>query len=178
MYHTLREQLSPISEIPKCVLTSSSLKVVFDNTNRALPIDFDEVSIERVVHRDSANEYFINGSTVRYLERWALESEGRGGTNNKLADSFIYETGSKSVITSLGHLEGEEVVCWGNGKDLGTYTVSGGAITPSETVTSHCTGLGYDATFKSTKLAYAASMGTAFHHLLTRDRNIVLMILL
>ena len=105
----------------------------------------------------------INGNTVRYLERWALESEGRGGTTNKLADSFIYETGSKSVITSLGHLEGEEVVCWGNGKDLGTYTVSGGAITPSEIVTSHCTGLGYDATFKSTKLAYAASMGTALN---------------
>ncbi len=43
----------------------ASVKLVFDNTTKALGIDFDEVSIERVVHRDSANEYFINGSAVR-----------------------------------------------------------------------------------------------------------------
>lgn len=108
----------------------------------------------------------INGVAVRYLERWALESEGHGGTNNKLADSYIYETGvSKSTITGLSHLEGETVVLWGNGKDLGTYTVSGGSITPSETVTSYCVGLGYTATFKSAKLAYAASMGTALNQM-------------
>ena len=43
----------------------ASVKVVFDNTNRMFNIDFDEVSIERVVHRDSVNEYFINGTSVR-----------------------------------------------------------------------------------------------------------------
>lgn len=108
----------------------------------------------------------IDGSTVRYLERWALESEGRGGTNNKLADSFIYETGvSKNIITGLDHLEGESVVLWGNGKDLGFYTVSSGSITASETVTSYCVGLPYDATFKSSKLAYAAGMGTALNQI-------------
>lgn len=104
----------------------------------------------------------VNGSTVRYLERWALESEGRGGTSNKLADSFVYYSGAAvSTITGLSHLEGEEVVLWGNGKDLGTYTVTSGAITPSESVTSYCVGLGYTADFLSTKLAYAAGMGTA-----------------
>ncbi|MBA3550775.1 hypothetical protein H0W32_01030, partial [Patescibacteria group bacterium] len=46
-------------------LNRASVKVVFDNTKRILNVDFDEVSIERVVHRDSANEYFINGSAVR-----------------------------------------------------------------------------------------------------------------
>lgn len=46
-------------------LNRASVKVVFDNTKRILNIDFDEVTIERVVHRDSANEYFINGSAVR-----------------------------------------------------------------------------------------------------------------
>src|SRR5690606_18384503 len=30
-----------------------------------LNIDFDEVAIERVIHRDSLSEYFINGSAVR-----------------------------------------------------------------------------------------------------------------
>lgn len=43
----------------------AGVKLVFDNSKRELNIDFDEVSLERIVHRDSANEYFINGSAVR-----------------------------------------------------------------------------------------------------------------
>ena len=43
----------------------ASVKVVFDNTSKFLPVDFDEVVVERVVHRDSVNEYLINGSQVR-----------------------------------------------------------------------------------------------------------------
>ena len=43
----------------------ADVKVIFDNSRRFLNIDFDEVSIERVVNRDSSNEYFINGSQVR-----------------------------------------------------------------------------------------------------------------
>lgn len=43
----------------------ASVKVTFDNTSKFLPVDFDEVTIERVVHRDSVNEYLINGSQVR-----------------------------------------------------------------------------------------------------------------
>ena len=43
----------------------ASVKVVFDNTNKMFNVDFDEVAIERVVHRDGVNEYFINGTLVR-----------------------------------------------------------------------------------------------------------------
>ncbi|MEQ1561309.1 MAG: AAA family ATPase [Nitrospira sp.] len=43
----------------------ASVKVVFDNSSKFLPVDFDTVTIERVVHRDSVNEYLINGSQVR-----------------------------------------------------------------------------------------------------------------
>ncbi len=43
----------------------ASAKVVFDNSKKFLNIDFPEVSIERVVHRDGVNEYLINGSQVR-----------------------------------------------------------------------------------------------------------------
>lgn len=46
-------------------LNRASVKLVFDNIARTFPLDFDEVTIERVVHRDSVNEYFINGSSVR-----------------------------------------------------------------------------------------------------------------
>jgi chromosome segregation ATPase len=43
----------------------ASVKVIFDNSSKFLPIDFETVTIERVVHRDSVNEYLINGSQVR-----------------------------------------------------------------------------------------------------------------
>jgi chromosome segregation ATPase len=43
----------------------ASVKIVFDNSSKFLPIDYETVTIERVVHRDSVNEYLINGSQVR-----------------------------------------------------------------------------------------------------------------
>jgi len=43
----------------------ASVKVIFDNTRRVFNLDFDEVTLERVIHRDSVSEYFINGSLVR-----------------------------------------------------------------------------------------------------------------
>jgi len=43
----------------------ASVKVVFDNSRKFLNVDFDEVSIERTVHRDGVNEYAINGTQVR-----------------------------------------------------------------------------------------------------------------
>lgn len=43
----------------------AGVKIVLDNNDRGLDIDFDEVVIERVVHRDGVNDYFINGSSVR-----------------------------------------------------------------------------------------------------------------
>lgn len=46
-------------------INRASVKVIFNNSKRILNIDFDEVVLERVVHRDSSNEYFINGSLVR-----------------------------------------------------------------------------------------------------------------
>lgn len=107
----------------------------------------------------------INGSTVRYLERWALESECQGDTLNKQADSFLeYSGSSTTTITGLSHLEGESVVVWGNGADLGTYTVTSGQITGlTSAVTSAIIGLPYTAQYKSVKLAYAAASTTAFN---------------
>ena len=47
----------------------ASVKLVFNNLpnskGRLFNVDFDEVSIERVVHRDGVNEYFLNGTQVR-----------------------------------------------------------------------------------------------------------------
>jgi chromosome segregation protein len=44
----------------------ASVKLVFDNTGKMFPnMDFDEVTLERVVHRDNTNEYLLNGTQVR-----------------------------------------------------------------------------------------------------------------
>ena len=59
----------------------ASAKVVFDNTRRGMNIDFDEVSIERVVHRDSSSEYFINGSQVRLKDIIELLASARIGSS-------------------------------------------------------------------------------------------------
>ena len=118
----------------------------------------------------------INGSTVRYLEKWALESECQGGTLNKQADSFItYESSSTTTITGLNHLEGESVVVWGDGKDQGTYTVSSGSITLTTAVSNAVVGLGYTAQYKSSKLGYGAQQGTPLNKKkIVRDIGLIL----
>lgn len=109
----------------------------------------------------------VNGATVRYREVWALESECQGGTLNKQADAFILYSGvATTTITGLDHLEGASVVVWANGKDLGAYTVSSGAIAGlPETVTSAVVGLTYRARYKSAKQAFAAALGTALNRM-------------
>jgi hypothetical protein len=98
----------------------------------------------------------INGTVVRYLEKWAKARDARGGETNYIADAFQTYSGASTVtMTGLDHLEGKSVVAWGNSKDLGTYTVSGGAITLSEAVTEACIGLTYYAYFISNKLGFA-----------------------
>jgi hypothetical protein len=113
----------------------------------------------------------INGSTVRYLERWALESECTGGTVNKQADSFVTFTNSpaSTTVSGLSHLVGESVVVWQDGicpadenGDIKTFTVSsGGTITLDTAATTGIVGLPYSARFKSTKLARGGQLGTA-----------------
>ncbi len=43
----------------------ASVALVFDNTDKYLPLDYDEVEIKRRVYRDGTNEYFLNGERVR-----------------------------------------------------------------------------------------------------------------
>jgi hypothetical protein len=106
----------------------------------------------------------INGVTRRFLQKVALESECVGGVMNKQADAFVIVPAvTGTSVAGLSHLEGKEVIAWGDGRFLGTYTVTAGAITLSEAVTATdvLVGLGYEARYKSTKLAYAAAAGTA-----------------
>lgn len=99
----------------------------------------------------------INSSTVRYLEKWALESECQGGATSKQMDSHVNGTVSGGVMTGLTHLEGESVVAWVNGKDAGSGTVSGGQVTGLTENGSGTVGLSYIGQWKSSKLSYGAS---------------------
>ncbi len=113
----------------------------------------------------------INGSTVRYHERWALESECQGGTVNKQADSFVtFTQAASATIGGLTHLVGEEVVVWDNGvcladadDEIETFTVNGsGQITvthrgAARLATNGIVGKTYTSRYKGTKLAYASA---------------------
>lgn len=123
----------------------------------------------------------INGSTVRYLEKWTPEDECTGFPSARHADAhYMYSGVAVTTITGLSHLEGEDVVVWGwntatpfttqdgvaIGRDMGAFTVSGGQITglPSA-VTNACIGLGYEARWKSLKQAFGAAMGTPLNQI-------------
>lgn len=121
----------------------------------------------------------INGSTVRYHEKFAMESECRGFPEAKLADAFYEWSGAAATtITGLSHLEGETVSVWGwntsspftnaegsaIGRYFGTFTVTAGQVTGlSASVTNAIVGLPYTATYKSSKLAYAVEAGPALN---------------
>ena len=59
----------------------ASVKLFFDNSDRALALDFDEVVIERVVHRDGGNDYMLNGSHVRLRDIAELLAQANIGAS-------------------------------------------------------------------------------------------------
>ena len=108
----------------------------------------------------------INGSTVRYLEKWAKETECRGGTTSKNMDSFISVTNSPASVTVSGltTLEAESVVVWADGapvldsnNDPQTFTVASGSITLGTAATNIVVGLSYTGQWQSTKLGTSLS---------------------
>lgn len=43
----------------------ASVTLIFDNTDKYLPLEFNEVAIKRRVYKDGSNEYFLNNEKVR-----------------------------------------------------------------------------------------------------------------
>ena len=113
----------------------------------------------------------IDSSTVRYVEKMALDTESAPATQCKVMDAFAYGTNSPASTTvPVGtHLEGETVVVWADGAPVetsagvrGEYVVdSSGNITVGSEVTNWVCGLPYRLRYKSARLAYAAAGGTA-----------------
>ena len=82
-------------------LNSASVTLVFDNSDRVLPIDFNEVAIKRVVFRTGENEYYINNSKCRLKDINDLLME-----TGSAKESFnIIEQGKIDAILSTKPIE-------------------------------------------------------------------------
>lgn len=123
-----------------------------------LPGDLED-SVYYVVRR------VINGATKRFLEKQARRDQCVGGTLNHQADAYLQiAQASSTTVAGLSHLEGESVVVWANGKDLGSYTVAAGSIVVSEAVTSAIVGLGGVSFSSDTGSAVASvTVGTKYN---------------
>ena len=84
----------------------AAVKLVFDNSDRTLSLDFDEVTIERVVHRDGGNDYLLNGSQVRLRD----VAELLAGANIGASGHHIISQGEADRILSAGVRERREMV--------------------------------------------------------------------
>jgi len=84
----------------------ASVKIIFDNTKKIFNVDFTEVSIERVVHRDGVNEYLINGSVVRLRDIIELLASAHIGASGH----HIISQGEADRILNAGEKERKSMV--------------------------------------------------------------------
>jgi chromosome segregation protein len=84
----------------------AAVELVFDNTKRNFTLDFDEVKIERIVHRDGQNEYKINGSVVRLKDVHELLASANIGSTGH----HIISQGEADRVLSAGPKERREMI--------------------------------------------------------------------
>ena len=84
----------------------ASVSVLIDNTKRVFALDFDEIKIERTVHRDGQNEYFINDSQVRLKDVQELLAAANIGSTGH----HIISQGEADRILSASSKERREML--------------------------------------------------------------------
>ena len=84
----------------------ASVELIFDNSARTFTLDFDEVKIERIVHRDGQNEYKLNGSQVRLKDIHELLANANIGSTGH----HIISQGEADRILSAGSKERREMI--------------------------------------------------------------------
>lgn len=109
----------------------------------------------------------VNGVVKRFRERVALQDFEEGRQAVRVQCATVYE-GDPATVIPVAHLEGETVQVWANGRVHADCVVTGGEITLDYEVQYAVVGLGYVGKWRSAKLAYGASMGTA----LTQDKQV------
>ena len=79
----------------KAQLGSAKVSLFFDNSDKQIPIEFEEVIISRKVYRSGEGEYFINNSKVRLIDIADLLAKAGIGQrsyciiNQGMADSVL-----------------------------------------------------------------------------------------
>lgn len=98
-------------ETPKS--NRAHVKLVFDNTpgasqdgNRLFDVDFDEVVLERVIHRDASSEYHLNGSPSRLKDIFEMLSGAHIGASGH----HIISQGEADRILSVNFRERKTMV--------------------------------------------------------------------
>lgn len=84
----------------------ASVKVVLDNEKRVFPVDYNEIVVERVVHRDGTNEYMINGSRTRLKDVHELLA----GANIGPSGHHIISQGEADRVLSATPKERREMI--------------------------------------------------------------------
>lgn len=84
----------------------ASVKLLFDNSDRMFSLDFDEVSLERVVHRDGVNDYLLNGTSVRLRDIAELLAQANIGSSGH----HIISQGEADRILSAPSKERREIL--------------------------------------------------------------------
>lgn len=82
------------------------VRIVLDNSKKTFPVDFDEVSVERTVHRDGTNDYSINGSRSRLKDVIELLSAANIGQTGH----HIISQGEADRILSSNAKERREMI--------------------------------------------------------------------
>lgn len=84
----------------------ASVSILLDNTKRVFGLDFDEIKIERIVHRDGQNEYSINDSQVRLKDVQELLAAANIGSTGH----HIISQGEADRILSASSKERREML--------------------------------------------------------------------
>jgi len=87
-------------------LNRASVRIVFDNSSKFLDVDYDEVIIERIVHRDGTNQYFVNKSLVRLKD----VSELLSGANIGSSGHHIISQGEADRILNVNPKERQVMI--------------------------------------------------------------------
>ncbi len=79
----------------KARLSSASVVLHFDNSDKRIPLDFSEVAIARKIFRSGESEYLINGSKVRLIDvidllaKAGVGKESYSVINQGMSDAFL-----------------------------------------------------------------------------------------
>lgn len=84
----------------------ASVKIILNNSARVFPLDYDEISVERSVHRDGQNDYLINNAKVRLKDVQELLAAANIGPSGH----HIISQGEADRILSSNNKERREMI--------------------------------------------------------------------